>query len=120
MVGRTFLLIVCIFSLFISVGCTKPLYYWGHYENSLVQRYQDTSEEGQLAAFGILQQTVYEAESKNGRLAPGIYADYGYLLFKRGYPNKAIEFFKKEAALYPEAKYFMDSLISRIQDKGGV
>ncbi len=116
---RIFLFFISLVCLSISVGCAKPLYYWGNYENSLVQRYEDTSEEGQLAAFGILQQTVYEAESKNGRLAPGVYADYGYLLFKRGYPKEAIEFFKKEADLYPESKYFMDSLISRIQGKAG-
>ncbi|GJL66387.1 MAG: hypothetical protein NPIRA05_13580 [Nitrospirales bacterium] len=82
-------------------------------------RYEDTSEEGQLESFALLQETIEEADSKEGRLAPGVYADYGYLLFKRGNAKEAVVYFKKEAALYPESKYFMDSLISRIQGQAG-
>jgi len=112
------LLFVC--SLFTLPGCGKPpLFHWGNYEDSLLQRQENTSEEGQLEAFKILETTIQEAEEKNGRLAPGVYADYGYLLFKQGNSKEAIENFRKEAALYPESKYFMDSIISRIEEKSG-
>jgi hypothetical protein len=112
------LVIVC--SLFTLAGCgTPPLYHWGDYEESLLIRHEDTSEEGQQEAFKMLEATIQEAEEKNGRLAPGIYADYGYLLFKQGNTKGAIENFNKEAALYPESKYFMDSIISRIEERAG-
>lgn len=110
------LVIVC--SIFVLPGCgTPPLFDWGDYEESLLIRHEDASEEGQLEAFKMLEATIQEAEEKNGRLAPGIYADYGYLLFKQGNTKGAVENFNKESSLYPESKYFMDSIISRIQER---
>jgi len=106
-----------LFLLLLLPACAQPLYHWGEYEESLYQRSQDPSEQGQLEAFKMLEVTIQEAEEENGRLAPGIYADYGYLLFKQGNARTAIEYFQKEAALYPESKYLMDSIISRIQKK---
>jgi len=68
------LVIVC--SLFTLSGCgTPPLFHWGDYEESLIHRHENTSEEGQLEAFKMLEATIQEAEEKNGRLAPGVYAD---------------------------------------------
>lgn len=85
----------------------------------MVIRHEDKTEEGQLEAFSLLKETIEEAESKDSRLAPGIYADYGYLLFKRGNAKEAVEYLRKEAVLYPESKYLMNSIISRIQEKTG-
>lgn len=98
-------------------ACGQPLYYWGEYEESLYIRATDTSNEAQEKGLKMLERTISEAEANNGRVAPGVYADYGYLLFKQGQIEKAISNFKKEAELYPESRYFMDSVISRIKDR---
>ena len=99
-------------------ACGQPaLYHWGEYEENLYLRATDTSEKAQAEAVRMLESTINEAEQNNARLAPGVYADYGYLLLKQGRTQEAMANFKKEAGLYPESKYFMDSVISRIQDK---
>ena len=99
-------------------ACGQPaLYHWGEYEENLYLRATDTSEKAQAEAVRMLELTINEAEENNARLAPGVYADYGYLLLKQGRTQEALANFKKEAGLYPESKYFMDSVISRIQDK---
>ena len=99
-------------------ACGQPsLYHWGEYEENLYLRATDTSEKAQAEAVRMLESTINEAEENNARLAPGVYADYGYLLLKQGRTQEAMANFKKEAGLYPESKYFMDSVISRIQDK---
>ena len=101
-------------------ACAQPplhLYHWGKYEKNLYLRATDTSEKAQAEALRMLEATINEAEQNNARLAPGVYADYGYLLFKQGRSQEALVNFKKEAELYPESKYFMDSVISRIQAK---
>lgn len=110
-------MVLLVFCVLPACGGQSTLYHWGEYEDSLYLRATDTSEKAQAEALRMLQATINEAEENNARLAPGVYADYGYLLFKQGRTDEALTNFKKEAALYPESKYFMDSVISRIQDK---
>ena len=98
-------------------ACGSTLYHWGEYEDGLYLRATDTSEEAQAKAVRMLERAIHEAEENKGMLAPGVYADYGYLLFKQGRTEEAVENFRKEAELYPESKYFMNSVISRIQDR---
>lgn len=103
---------------FVLPACAQPpMYHWGKYEDSLYLRATDTSEEAQAESLKMLETTIHEAEENQSRLAPGIYADYGYLLFKQGRTQEALLNFKKEADLYPESKYFMESVISRIRDR---
>ncbi len=45
----------------------------------------------------------------------GVHADYGYLLFKQGKADEAIAELQEEAALYPESKPLMETMVSRIQ-----
>ena len=49
------------------------------------------------------------------RWAPGLYAEYGFLLMRRGENERAIKYYKKEKELWPEATVFMDSMIQTAQ-----
>lgn len=109
------------FALLALLGLTAcaapPIFYWGQYEESLYKRHADLSDQGQGEAFKMLELTIQEAEAKNSRVPPGVYADYGYLLFKQGKVDEAVVFFRKEAETYKESRYLMDSVISRIERK---
>ena len=48
-------------------------------------------------------------------MAPGLYAEYGFLLMRRGENARAIEYYNKEKALWPESAVFMDSMIQTAQ-----
>ena len=98
-------------------GCASPLYSWGQYEDSLHTRMTDASAEGKQRAFGMLEKTIREAEQAGQRVPPGVYADYGYLLYRGNQPEEAVRYFRREAELYPESKPLMDSVISRINQK---
>ena len=98
-------------------GCASQLYGWGQYEDSLYTRVTDASAEGRQKAFGMLEQTIQRAEQAGQRVPPGVYGDYGYLLYQSNRPDDAVRYFRKEAELYPEAKPLMDSVISRIDQK---
>lgn len=104
--------------LLTTTACAAPpLFHWGQYEESLYARHQDLSEQGQAVAFKMLEVTIQEAEAAKSRVPPGVYADYGYLLFKQGKVEDAVVYFRKEAETYAESKYLMESIISRIQSK---
>ena len=98
-------------------GCAPRLYHWGQYEDSLHTRVTDASPEGRQKAFRMLEQTIQGAEQAGQRVPPGVYADYGYLLYQGNRPDDAVRYLRKEAELYPEAKPLMDSVISRIEQK---
>jgi hypothetical protein len=97
------------------VGCASPsIYHWGKFENGLHERYVSL-DHGQADAY--LLETIGAAEQQNLRVPPGAYADYGFLLFKRGDTKGAIAYFEKEKLLFPESSAFMNKLIERIKQK---
>ena len=47
-------------------------------------------------------------------MPPGVYADYGFMQYRKGDKAGAIKFFNLEKNLYPEATALMNKLIERI------
>lgn len=109
------LLIACTLSL--SACQPKTQFYWGSYEDSLYTRQQHAGAGGEAEAMTALLGTINDAQSTNMKVGPGIHADYGYLLFKQGRAAEAIGELQKEAALYPESKTLMETMVSRIQGR---
>lgn len=104
--------LVCALSL---GGCMpNALYDWGHYEDSLYLRY---SQHDFAKAEAYLQQSVPTAGAQAGRVPPGLFADYGFLLYRRGDHTGAVAYFEKEKAAFPESTALMNKLIERIHQK---
>lgn len=96
-------------------GCApQGLFYWGDYESSLYGRY--VQNDGQHTE-AYLRGTFTEAEIQHRKVPPGVYADYGFLLYTKGDKAGAIAYFEKERALYPESTALMNKLIERIRQK---
>jgi len=109
-------------------GCTSnTLYVWGNYDQWLYENYKSPKNDEEL--YVDLTALITEYESRKNPavkpMAPGLYAEYGFLLMRRGENERAIEYYTKEKALWPESTVFMDSMIqvARIADsssrKGG-
>ena len=95
-------------------GCAPlALYQWGEYEDSLYRRYV---KEDIAGAEAYLRETLVAAELKS-RVPPGVYADYGFLLYRRGDYAAAIEKFEQEKRAFPESAALMSRLIERIQQQ---
>ena len=60
-----------------------------------------------------------KGESSSGRVPPGMYANLGYLYLKTGNTKKAKENFIQEKSIYPEATFFMNRMINRIEAMEG-
>ncbi|WP_025040723.1 DUF4810 domain-containing protein [Nitrosospira briensis] len=97
------------------VGCSAPsIYHWGQFEDGLHDRYVSQNHP---QADAYLLETITKAEQENLRIPPGAYADYGFLLFKRGDREGAIAYFEKEKRFFPESSAFMTKLIERVKQK---
>jgi len=77
-------------------------------------------EHDNAAAQAIYERTLTEIQQRNGRVPPGLFADYGFLLYLRGDGGGAVRAFESEKRLFPEAAPLMDTLITRVQQKQGL
>jgi len=95
-------------------GCASPsLYEWGNYDVWLYENYKNPKDDEEL--YVDLTALITEYESRKNPsvkpLAPGLYAEFGFLLMRRGENKRAIEYYGKEKSLWPESATFMDSMI---------
>lgn len=94
----------------VLTACAAPSKYnWGNYEGSLYSYYKDTSKTAEHAA--ELQRTITDSEATGTLVAPGLYAEYGFLMLQEGKSKDAIAQFEKEKAKWPESTYLMDNMI---------
>jgi hypothetical protein len=109
---------------FILIGalsaCTPTqhgLYDWGDYEDGMSAQLLDNDPNQALA---IYERTLTEIQQRNGRVPPGLFADYGFLLYLRGNYEGAEANFGREKQLFPEAAPLMDKLIARVRQRQGL
>ncbi|MBI3782761.1 MAG: DUF4810 domain-containing protein [Deltaproteobacteria bacterium] len=95
----------------VAYGCAQaPLYDWGRYEDSLQASYVTHDE---AHAQSDLETTINVAKGR--RIPPGVCAEYGFMLYKHGQRERAIEYFEQEAQLFPESKPLMDKLVAKVR-----
>ena len=104
--------------LLITAGCSShntALYNYSNYSESYYADVKAHNAESQLQLQKSIEEAIENAkDSQSGRVAPGLYANLGYIYLKEGQNKKAIENFKKEKALYPESAKFMDRMIKKV------
>ena len=104
---------------FVMSGCgaqPKPLYTYGNYSESYYASKKDVSTNTALKLQKSIEYAIEHAnESRSGRVAPGMYANLGYIYLKGGKTDKAIESFNKEKSIYPESAHFMNRMIKKIK-----
>ena len=106
-----------IFSLIIvgflfSCAAPKPLYNWGDYENlsyKAVKSNEDADIQNLMLALNTISKNTTTATS--GRVPPGVCADYGYFLMKKGKVEEGKKWMIKEKELYPESAVFIDRIL---------
>ena len=114
-------LLIITTAAFIISGCSsqrllsKPLYSYGNYSESYYSSKKELTQESAIALQESIKHAIENTEnSRSGRVAPGMYANLGYIYLKAGKIQEAILSFEKEKATYPESSHFMDRMINKI------
>ncbi|BDU72015.1 DUF4810 domain-containing protein [Mesoterricola silvestris] len=98
--------------LALALGCAAPATCpgldWGGYEDSLRRL---VANPGGLEAYGASLRRILDRNPDGTRVPPGLYAEYGYVLFLSGRKEEAAGFFTKEKTRWPEASLLMDRMI---------
>jgi hypothetical protein len=84
---------------------------WGGYEQALYAYAQNP--ENRSVYRTSLEQAIERGERRDA-VAPGMYAELGYLDLEDGQGERAIQNFRRERALFPESAVFMDRVIRQL------
>ena len=103
-------LIVATVLVIILTSCAvqKTIYYWGNYSTTLYSYKQEPGEESLNNHKTALLEVFRIAEQKNKKVPPGLYSEYGYILFNEGNIEEAYKYFELEKKTYPESEIFMN------------
>jgi hypothetical protein len=93
----------------LSACVAPPKYNWGSYDNSLYGYYRDPTKMASHVA--EMESIIRSSEQTGKKVAPGIYAEYGYLLMQEGKADAALAQFEKEKTSWPESAQLMSSMI---------
>jgi hypothetical protein len=105
------LFLVSVFALL--AGCAsqnRPQYVWKDYSSSLYYIKKTPSEESLKYHKDLLLTIIEESKTRNVRVPPGVYCEYGYILLKEGKKQEAFGYFDLEEQTYPESGVFIRSL----------
>lgn len=104
---------VVILALLAGCQTAPPLFEFGSYEQSLYVYYKKPDQADRYRE--SLEKAIEKGE-KNDNVAPGMYAELGYLVSLQGDHNAAIEMYQMEMEKFPESSFFLKRVIALLQD----
>jgi len=108
-------LLLILLALVISSCATPKLYNWKGYDTAVFAYIKNSDDESLDHLLDIYDELIENTSSVSKTPPPGVLADYGYLLIKKGEVDKGKELLKKETILYPESKKFVDRILKRLE-----
>lgn len=112
---RKYLAVAAISLCAVSCAPTKPLYNWKGYDDAVYAYTKASDEKSVENLIKIYEKLIKKSGGSREVPPPGICADYGYILIKKGETAKGKELLTKETVLYPESKIFIDRILLRFE-----
>jgi hypothetical protein len=110
---RKYLLMAVISIFAVSCAPTKPLYNWRGYDDAVYAYTKSSDEKSNENLVNVYEKLIKKSGGSRQVPPPGVCADYGYVLIKKGEIVKGKALLVKETILYPESKQFIDRIIKR-------
>ncbi len=110
-------ILIVIFALAaFSCATEKPLYNWRGYDDAVYAYTKTADEQSTEALIQVYEKLINKPGGTRNAPPPGVCADYGYILIRKGEVAKGKELLIKETMLYPESKPFIDRIINRFEE----
>lgn len=100
------------------VSCTtqQTLYSWSDYERRSFDYVKDDTEKNLDELLTAYEKMVNQQTGLRKTPPPGVCADYGFLLVKKGKTAEGVQMLKQEIALYPESSTFISRIIKKLEE----
>jgi hypothetical protein len=94
----------------LSACAPQTRFEWGTYEPSLYAYYKNPSAQAEYENALV---KAIAAGKKSNKIAPGLYAELGYLKLEEGKIAEAQANFDEEMRLFPESRFFLANVSRR-------
>lgn len=111
---KTFCYVLIVTVALLFTGCVQTHYAWQNYDQKLYNHYKNPAEYEHFVE--DLKEIIADGE-ESGKVPPGIYAEYGYVLYEKGNYTEAINNFRKEHDKWPESQALMLKMIGNAQKR---
>ncbi|MCM1520464.1 MAG: DUF4810 domain-containing protein [Lachnoclostridium sp.] len=100
-----------------SCSETRELYSWHKYEDASYQYNKKQTEKTEKKFVNEITKVIENQKGDRKSVPPGIYAEYGFYLYKTGQNDEALKMLNKEIETYPESQIFISRIISQINNE---
>ena len=100
---------------FCSCSAPKGLYTWNKYEKASYNYLKKADEKSAETIIVEYNNVINKQKEKRKTTPPGMLADYGFLLIQQGQMEEGKLNLKREMALYPESKIFIDRILNLLE-----
>lgn len=114
MIKKILLIGGCIVAL-ASCSSTKNMYSWYNYEDITYKYSKKSTDELQIKLLEEYQKITLNQKGLRAVVPPGLYAEYGFLLYKTGKNVEGLSFLKEEIKLYPESEKYVSRIIKQLE-----
>ena len=104
-----------IIALFASCSSTKTLYSWYNYEDATYQYNKKRTDETKVKMMEQYLKLIQKQKGTRKVVPPGLYAEYGYVLYMGGKKEEGLDFLKQEIKLYPESETYISRIIKQLE-----
>jgi hypothetical protein len=104
-----------LFLLCFASACATNRYAWHHYDEKLYRHYKNPAEHEEFVE-QLKKMTILA--TREGKVPPGLYAEYGYVLYEGGEFQEAEKYFRLESEKWPESRVFMDKMVNYARMSG--
>lgn len=101
--------------VFCSCTTTNTLYSWYDYEDATYQYNKSHTDELKAKVLEQYKKLTEGQKGTRGVVPPGLYAEYGYMLYKNGKKDEGLSFLKQEIKLYPESEKYISRIIKQLE-----
>ena len=74
-----------------------------------------STEELQVKVLEQYQKMIDKQKGSRGVVPPGLYAEYGYMLYRTGKKEEGLSFLKEEIKVYPESEKYISRIIKQLE-----
>lgn len=105
------------FAALAATSCVSSpqLYSWYGYEDAVYTNYKKPTEKSQEHVLQQYRAVIEKQKGTRATVPPGLYAEYGFLLYKTGKKEEGLNYMKQEKALYPESDAYISRIIKQLE-----
>lgn len=98
-----------------SCSSTQNLYSWYKYDDVTYQYSKKRTDELKIKVLEEYQKMMEKQNGQRGTVPPGLYAEYGYMLYMSGKQDEGLKFMQEEINLYPESEVYISRIIKQLE-----